>query len=196
MNSGPRIGVLGIGNILMGDDGIGPFVVKILEACYEFPPNVVLHDLGTPGLGITSFFADYDIIILVDAVSAKARPGSIRLYRKDQILRTPISQRISPHDPALVEALLFAEFSGKCPDQVLLVGIVPESTELGCTLTDDVRSAVLPAMSAVLAELHRLHAEPVARTQLEVPSIWWQEQEATVPKSAAGEAPHVPGYSR
>ncbi len=54
MTASFRIGVLGVGNILMGDDGIGPFLVRILEARYEFPPNVVLHDLGTPGLGITS----------------------------------------------------------------------------------------------------------------------------------------------
>jgi hydrogenase maturation protease len=49
MSEARRIGVLGVGNVLMGDDGIGPFVLKILESRYEFPPNVVLHDLGTPG---------------------------------------------------------------------------------------------------------------------------------------------------
>jgi hydrogenase maturation protease len=194
MSSRPRIGVLGIGNILMGDDGIGPLVVKILEASYEFPPNVVLHDLGTPGLGITSFFADYDAVILIDAVSAKAQPGSIRLYRKEQILRTPVPQRISPHDPALVEALLFAEFSGKCPAEVLLVGVVPKSTELGCVLTEEVRAGVAPAICAVLDGLHRLHAEPVARAQQQAPSIWWQEK--VVSEGAAGEAPYVPGYPR
>jgi len=194
MSSGPRIGVLGIGNILMGDDGIGPFVLKILEASYDFPPNVVLHDLGTPGLGITSFFADYDVIILIDAVRAKAEPGSIQLYRKDQILRTPVPQRISPHDPALVESLLFAEFSGKCPAQVLLVGVVPKSTELGCVLTSEVRAAVLPAMSAVLAELQRLHVDPVPRIQQQPPSIWWQEK--VVSEGAPGEACYVPGYPR
>jgi len=194
MSSGPRIGVLGIGNVLMGDDGIGPFVVKILEASYEFAPNVVLHDLGTPGLGITSFFADYDVIILIDAVGAKDQPGSIHLFRKDQILRTPVPQRISPHDPALVESLLFAEFSGKCPAQVLLVGVVPNSTELGCVLSQEVRAAVAPAMSAVLAELHRLHAEPVPRIQQQPPSIWWEEK--VVSQGAPGEASYVPGHSR
>lgn len=195
MTSGPRIGVLGIGNILMGDDGVGPLIVKILEASYDFPSNVVLHDLGTPGLGITCFFADYDVIILLDAVSAKAAPGTIRLYRKDQILRTPVPQRISPHDPALVESLLFAEFSGKCPDEVLLVGVVPKSTELGCTLSDEVRAAVVPAISAVFAELRRLGVELKPRARQAVPSIWWQE--TVVSESAPGEeASHVPGYPR
>ena len=188
----PRIGVLGIGNVLMGDDGIGPFIVRILESRYEFPDNVVLHDLGTPGLGITSFFADYDIVILIDAVSAKAAPGAVRTYHKHQLVRVPIPQRVSPHDPALVESLLFAELSGKCPREVLLVGIVPKTTELGCCLSQEVKSSVVSVISAVLAELQRLNASPRARAVATIPSIWWEEK---VISERPGEDPNVPGYS-
>lgn len=194
MTASLRIGVLGVGNILMGDDGIGPFLVRILEARYEFPPNVVLHDLGTPGLGITSFFADYDVIILLDSVSAKAPAGGIRLFRKPELVRTPIPQRFSPHDPALVEALLFAELSGKCPGEVLLVGVVPKTTELGCCLSEEVRSAVVPAISAVLAELRRLGADPQVRATADHPFIWWEEKQ--ISNCAPLEAKHVPRDSR
>jgi hydrogenase maturation protease len=110
-----RIGVLGVGNVLIGDDGTGPLVVKVLESRYEFPENIVLHDLGTPGLGIISFFAGYDVIVLIDAVNAKAAPGAVVLYGKEQLVRVPIPQRVSPHDPALVEALLFAELVAVAP---------------------------------------------------------------------------------
>jgi len=171
-----RIGVLGIGNVLMGDDGIGPFIVKILEARYEFPPDVILHDLGTPGLGITSFFADYDAVILLDAVSANAPAGEVRLYRKDQLVNIPVPQRVSPHDPALVEALLFSELAGQCPQEILLVGIVPKTTDLGCTLSNEVRSGIASAISSVLAELQRLGACPRVRSKQSRPSIWWQDQ--------------------
>ena len=193
MTDSLRIGVLSVGNVLMGDDGIGPFVLKVLESRYEFPPNVVLHDLGTPGLGITSFFADYDAIILIDAVSAKGQPGDVRLYRKDQLVRVPIPQRVSPHDPALVEALLFAEFSGKCPAEVLLVGVVPATTELGCQITEAVKAAVTPAISAILAELTRLGAQPRLRPCALQPSIWWQD---AVSSGCPDEEPYVPGHSR
>lgn len=189
-----RIGVLSVGNVLMGDDGIGPYILRILESRYEFPPDVVLHDLGTPGLGITSFFADYDSIILLDAVNAKGQPGAVKLYRKEQLVRVPIPQRVSPHDPALVEALLFAELSGKCPRDILLVGVVPETVELGCCLSPAVQSAVAPALSAVLAELHRLGANPKLRPQSAQPSIWWTEKVSC--GCPVGEAPDVPGYSR
>jgi hydrogenase maturation protease len=176
MTDPSRIGVLGVGNVLMGDDGIGPFIINILEARYEFPPNVVLHDIGTPGLGIISFFSEYDVIILIDAVSSKDAPGTIRLYRKPQLVRVSLPQRVSPHDPALIEALLFAELSGKCPREVLLVGVIPQATELGCSLTPAVRSAVLPVIDEVLTELHRLGASPQPRAGAAVPSISWEEK--------------------
>jgi len=176
VNDAKGIGVLSVGNILMGDDGIGPFVLKILESRYEFPSNVVLHDLGTPGLGITSFLADYDAVILIDAVSAKGQPGELRQYRKEQLVRVPIPQRVSPHDPALVEALLFAELSGLCPREVLLVGVVAKSVELGCELTETVQAAVEPAIAAILAELERLGAAASPRRQAAKPSIWWEEK--------------------
>ena len=194
MTASQRIGVLGVGNVLMGDDGIGPFVITILESRYEFPPNVVIQDIGTPGLGITSFFVDYDVIVLIDAVSAKAVPGSIHLYRKDELARVPIPHRVSPHDPAIVEALLFAELCGKCPQEVLLVGVVPEAMELGCVLTPAVRSATEPAVSAVLAELIRLGISPQLRADAAVPSIWWEEK--VVSDSPPREAQDVLGYPR
>ena len=192
MSDSCRIGILSVGNVLMGDDGIGPYVLQILESRYEFPPNVVVHDLGTPGLGITSFFAEYDAVILIDAVRAKGQPGDVRRYRKDQLVRVPIPQRVSPHDPALVEALLFAEFSGKCPQEVLLVGVVPQSVELGCEITPPVRNAAVPAISSILAELTRLGIQPHLRDCALPPSIWWQEN---VSSSCPEEEDYVPGYS-
>lgn len=79
-------------------------------------------------------------------------------------------------NPALVEALLFAEFSGNCPKQVPLVGVVPKTTELGYCLRQEVKSAVEPAISAVLGELDRLGVHPQVRAGSAVPSIWWEEK--------------------
>lgn len=189
-----RIGVLSVGNVLMGDDAIGPYILKILESRYEFPPNVVLDDLGTPGLGITSFFSDYDAIILIDAVRAPGPPGDLKLYRKDQLVQIRIQPRISPHDPALVEALLFAELSGTCPKEVLLVGIIPESCELGCSMTPAMLDAVEPALAAIMVELYRFHIVPRLRPAPHVPSLWWCDNLSSV--SDEGVSAHVPGDPR
>lgn len=189
-----RIGILSVGNVLMGDDGIGPFILKILESRYEFPENVRLDDLGTPGLGITAFFSDYDAVILIDAVRASGNPGDVKLYRKDQLVKIPIQPRVSPHDPALVEAMLFAELSGICPKEVLLVGVVPECCELGCLMTPAMLDAVEPAIIAIVLELCRFQIHPRLRPRPETPSIWWRKKtSAALPKEVAA---YVPGDSR
>ena len=171
-----RIGVLSVGNVLMGDDAIGPYILKILESRYEFASNVVLDDLGTPGLGITSFFSEYDAIILIDAVRTSGRPGELRLYRKDKLVQTRFQPRISPHDPALVEALLFAELSGVCPKEVLLIGVIPETCDLGCSMSPAMLDAVEPALAAIMVELHRLQAIPRLRSKPTTPSLWWHDR--------------------
>ncbi len=189
-----RIGILSVGNVLMGDDGIGPFILKTLESRYTFPPNVVLDDLGTPGLGITSFFSDYDAVILIDAAKSTGRPGEVHLYRKDQLLHIKIQPRVSPHDPALVEALLFAELSGICPAEVLLVGIIPESCELGCVMSPAMFDAVKPALAAIMVELCRFGIAPRLIASPQAPDIWWNEKPSF---ALLEEVPaHVPGDTR
>ncbi|HUL33655.1 MAG TPA: hydrogenase maturation protease [Candidatus Eisenbacteria bacterium] len=194
MKAGRRIGVLGIGNVLMGDDGVGPYAIKLLEARYEFPEEVRLEDLGTPGLGITAAFAEYDSIILIDAVSAKKKAGEVQLYRKNELVQVPLKTRVSPHDPALVEALLFAEFSGKCPQDVLLVGVVPQACELGCGMSDAAHIGLEAAIRAVLTELERLGVEVKLKSLPDEPAIWWEKDASTI-SSEEGLA-HVPGHPR
>jgi hydrogenase maturation protease len=116
-----------------------------------------------------------EALILVDTVSSKAPPGTIRLYRRDEILKHPPQPRLSPHDPALKEALLTAEFAGQGPGEVLLVGAVPEQTEMGVGLSPAVRDAVLPATREVLGELERLGRPARPRETPAQPQIWWEE---------------------
>jgi hydrogenase maturation protease len=194
MSAVRRIGVLGIGNVLMGDDGVGPYAIKLLEARYEFPNQVELQDLGTPGLGITAAFSEYDAMILIDSVSAKKKPGEVQLYRKNQLLQVPLKTRVSPHDPALVEALLFAEFSGKCPQEVLLVGVVPQRCELGCGMSDAAQLGLEAAIRAVLRELERLDVEVKLKAKPDEPAIWWQKDAST--DSLEEGLAHVPGHPR
>jgi hydrogenase maturation protease len=189
-----RIGVLGIGNVLMGDDGVGPYAVKLLEARYEFPDNVELQDLGTPGLGITAAFSDYDAIIMIDALNAKTEPGEVAIYRKERLVQVPLKPRVSPHDPALVEALLFSELSGNCPEEVLLVGVVPQRCELGCAMSDAAHLGMVAAIGAVLTELERLGATVTLKARPDEPAIWWEKGASKL--SLEEGLAHVPGHPR
>jgi hydrogenase maturation protease len=153
--SQPRIAVYGIGNILLGDDGVGPAVALFLNANFDFPPNVVVEDLGTPSLDLPGYLLDFDAAIFVDAVAADAPPGTIRTFTRDEIMAVAPGIRISPHEPSINDALIVLDFAGKGPRDVVLVGIVPQTLEGGVTLSTPVATAVPGAAEAVVAELAR-----------------------------------------
>lgn len=171
---GPATAVLGLGNVLMGDDALGPTVIAILSARYRFPGAVRVEDLGTPGLDLHPHLVGAEQLIIVDTVRADGDPGELRLYDRQALLRKPPPARTGPHDPSLKEALLSLQFAGSEPD-VLLVGVVPLTTENGTDLSPAVASAVEPAVSAVLAKLAALGHEVTAMDQPEAPDLWWRK---------------------
>jgi hydrogenase maturation protease len=164
MDADRVVAVFGIGNVLVGDDGIGPAVISAIESAYEVPANVVLEDLGTPSLDLAARLTEFETVIFIDAVSAKAEPGTIRIYTLDEILEHPPGLRLSPHDPSLKETLLTSRFASGNPSYVRMVGIVPESTEtFGLSAT--VRAAVPRAVAAVLHELELLGISDMHHTR-------------------------------
>ncbi len=170
-----RITAIGLGNVLMGDDAFGPWVVQSLLAGYDFPGGVAVEDLGTPGLDLMPWVTDLEALVLVDTIRSDATPGTLRLYRRDDILKHPPQPRLSPHDPGVKEALLTAEFAGRGPREVLLVGAVPETTAMGVRLSPALRAAVPAAADEVLKELERLGRPAERRSVPLSPDIWWEE---------------------
>jgi hydrogenase maturation protease len=171
--SQPTTYVLGLGNVLMGDDGFGPDVVRALLDEYVVGPDVDVVDLGTPGLDLAPWLVDADRVILVDTVNARFPPGTLRLYDKADLLREVPSVRAGPHDPGVKEALLALEFAGRSPRELTLVGVVPARIEMALHLSPAVRAAVPKAIAAVVAELRRGGA---IVTRIAVPhphSSWW-----------------------
>ena len=165
----------GIGNVLLGDDAIGPYVIALLESSYAFDDNVEIADLGTPALDLTHRIAGRDAVILIDCVASNAAPGTLQLFRKDDILRAMPAQRLDPHSPALAECLLTAEMLGATPQDVLLIGIVGGSFEPGGPLTDAVREAAAQAVDAILEDLQGLGIEPRKIPHPTAPQVWWSE---------------------
>ena len=177
----PRVAIIALGNVLMADDAAGPHVIAGLKARYDFPAAVDVQDLGTPGLDLHPHLNDCDLLIVVDTVRVDGPAGEVHQYRRDDILRRAPGPRISPHDPGLKEALLMLDFAGGGPREVLLVGVIPESTEGEIGLTPAVRAALPAVESAVLVELDRIG---LAATPADPPrhvDTWW-EQGAARPK--------------
>jgi len=172
----PAVTVFGLGNILMSDDGLGPFVIKVLEASYEFPPDVEILDAGTPGLELSTILEDSGALIIVDTVRSDDVPGQVKTYRRDDILKHPPAQRITPHDPGLKETLLVLELQGEAPPEVFVVGVVPHSVEYGIGLSDEIRAAVPAAIEAIVEELARLGHGAKPRDPPAEPDVWWERQ--------------------
>ncbi len=170
--------ISGIGNVLLGDDGVGPYVVQMLESAYTFGDNVEIADLGTPALDLTHRIAGLHAVILVDCVASEDPPGTVLLYRKADIIRETPAQRLDPHSPALSECLMTAEMLGASPQHVLLVGIAGGSYEPGRPLSESVRQSVEKAIDAILAELERLGFDFMKRTLPTEPHIWWGDSYA------------------
>ncbi len=168
------IRILGVGNVLTRDDGLGPYVIRVLEAQYEFPEGVEVLDVGTPGLDFTPYLSEALAVIVVDTVHADAAPGTLRFYRDDEIVASPPPSRMSPHEPGLREALMATELTETSPREMLLIGVVPETTEGGTRLSRPVAAAVPKVVEAVVEELERLGRPAVAKDPVEKPDIWWE----------------------
>ncbi|MBV9068770.1 MAG: hydrogenase maturation protease [Acidobacteria bacterium] len=153
-----KTAIYGIGNILMGDDGIGPAVVAYLESNFPLNSDVTLEDLGTPSLDLPNYMTGYDRVIFIDAIAADDPPGTIRLYSRDEIVATPPGIRVSPHEPTINDALIVLDFAGSAPKDVVLVGIVPQTLEGGMTLSPAVAGAVPRAAAAVMREVGKRYA--------------------------------------
>ncbi len=171
---GPRIAVIGVGNVLAGDDAIGPTVVRSFDAQWAVPEDVEVIDAGTPGLDLGAYLVGLHAVVLVDAIRARGAPGELRVLDGDAIRSGAPVLALSPHDPGLREAVLHAELAGGAAPVVRVVGAVPERIETGIGLTDRVRAAVPVLVSRVLEELRALGVAVTERVPPRVPDLWWE----------------------
>jgi hydrogenase maturation protease len=168
-----RTYVLGLGNVLMGDDGFGPAVARAFDAAYEVDGDVEVVDLGTPGLDLMPWFFDAEQLVIVDTVKSDAAPGTLRVYNKPDILKHLPSVRVGPHDPGVKEALLTLEFAGRGPSDVVLIGAVPKDVGMSTELSAPVANAVPGALALLVDALTHLGHTVRRRSTPDGARPWW-----------------------
>jgi hydrogenase maturation protease len=131
-----NIVIMGIGNLLFSDEGIGVHVARILSE-RELPENVKVYDAGTLGILSAHLFEGSDLLILVDAVDAPGEAGDVKVYSKDEIILSDIPLKLTPHQIGIQETLLVSEMRGAAPKEVLFFGAVPKSYETSDKLTPE-----------------------------------------------------------
>ncbi len=151
-----KITVLGVGNILLKDEGVGVRVVERLKEAYSFPENVTLMDGGTAGLDLLPFIEGMDHIIVVDTVKTSDPPGSIFRFTPEDI-DVKVPYKTSLHQIGMVEVFALADALGKKIGQVVILGIQPEDISgWGLDLTDTIEAKVPRLMELVTGELEAL----------------------------------------
>jgi hydrogenase maturation protease len=147
--------VLGLGNLLCGDDGIGPVAVNLLTQRYETPPGVTVLDGGTLGLALLPYIEDAQRVLLVDAVRADLPPGSLIRLQGDDVAPA-VAERLSVHQVGVADLLEAARWRGRYPSQLTLLGIVPETLELGLGRTAAVERQLPALVERIVEDTRRL----------------------------------------
>jgi hydrogenase maturation protease len=146
----PPILILGIGNILLRDEGVGVRTVQAIQKL-ELPAGVEVLDGGTSGCDLIEVIADRQKLIVIDAASVEDEPGSIYRCSDDDLL-AQAGEVISLHELGLLDTLLMARQLGCAPREVVVYGIKPRDISPGLEMSDQISALVPAVVKLVLAE--------------------------------------------
>jgi hydrogenase maturation protease len=161
--------VLGLGNVLCGDDGLGVAAIREISSRYRMPPEVRVLDGGTMGLALLSLFDRSQDAILVDAVEVDERPGSIVRIDGEQVAPA-VRSRLSVHQVGVADLLDGLHLIGEYPRRLVLLGLVPESTDLTVELSARVEAGLPGLVTAVVDEAARMGYRLMPRAAHEIES--------------------------
>lgn len=148
-----RAVVLGIGNILLQDEGIGVRVVEALQQHYQIDPAVEVVDGGTKGYELIPFL-EVEHVLVVDAVDADAAPGTTVCLRNMEVPRF-LGQRLSPHQIGLADLLSIAMLRGLDPEETVLIGVQPDALDVGINLSPTLEAQLPHLLDMVVAQLQQ-----------------------------------------
>lgn len=157
-----RAVVLGVGNTIRADEGIGVRVVEALERDYQLPEEVVAIDGGTSSMEMLEDLSHLDFLVVVDAIVDGKPPGTLIKLAGDAV---PVFFRrnLSPHGIGLSDVLAALEFLGAEPRETVILGVQPLSLDLATELTPTIAACVLPLVTQVVAELSARGFAPLSR---------------------------------
>lgn len=151
----PDILVMGVGSVLMRDEGIGVLAIEELNRRFRFPRNVELLDGGTSGIELLSYISRKDYLIIIDAIKGGSPPGTV-LKVEGEDVPARFRTRISPHQIGLSDLLAAATITGEMPRELILIGVEPKLIEMGLGLSEEAREGMERLLGVVVEELRRI----------------------------------------
>ncbi|NPB05119.1 MAG: HyaD/HybD family hydrogenase maturation endopeptidase [Aquificae bacterium] len=165
------VAVLGVGNVLLSDEGFGVRVVQHLAKWYDFRPEIRLVDGGTLGWDLLNFLQGVRRLVLVDAVDARALPGTFFVFRNEEVKKY-FKRKVSGHEAGIQEVLAWFDLMGKPIEEVVVVGVQPASLETGLKLSPVVEAVLPKAVETVLNQLKEWGIEALRREKPRDLGVW------------------------
>lgn len=141
--------IIGIGNPMMADDGIGPRLILELEGSC---PGVDLIDMGTGGMQLVHVLAKYDSVVIIDSVDMDLSPGVLRIFSPEDVVSLKETRAYSLHDWDLLRSIEISRNLGEAPEKILIFAVQPASLEMREGLSPEVEGDV-PRYIAALREV-------------------------------------------
>jgi hydrogenase maturation protease len=154
--------ILGLGNVLQSDDGVGVRVVERMQERYWFSDNVRILDGGTRGMALAPSLKGVARLLVVDAVESDREPGVLTRCVGEEVLGF-LAHKVLPHQDGLTDLLRAARLLGVFPEEVVLLGVEPAVLDTGVELSPSVAVRVDELVGMVLRELRRWDVEACSR---------------------------------
>jgi len=168
-----RILIIGMGNVLMQDEGVGVRAAEELENRFHIPEGVTVMDGGTTGMELFEPMRNCDSLIVADAVNASVPPGSLVRIANEEI-RAFFQTKISNHQLGLSDLLALLTLKGEVPRHIAIIGMVPHSLENRLGLTEEATAGLADMVEMLQAELAGLGVRLTPRDR--ATTGHWQRQ--------------------
>lgn len=147
-----EVTILGVGNVILRDEGFGVRVAEYLDRHYDWPDNVQIVDGGTLGIELTQYVTGTQKLLVIDSINGHAAPGTVFRFEDDAVMEH-FQDKISAHEVGIQDVLALLAVTGKKIPEVVVIGAQPYDVEAGVELSEKMRALVPEMARRALAEL-------------------------------------------
>jgi len=154
----PNAVVIGVGNTILSDDGVGVHAARLLQADSRVPAGVAILDGGTLGLELLPYACDASRLLLLDAVNSQANPGTLARMTGEDLLAAKAGRSV--HQLGVADLIAALALASAKPQEIVVLGVQPANTDWGTTLSPAVEAALVALVEAAVTQLQGWEKSP------------------------------------
>ena len=147
-----EVTILGVGNVILRDEGFGVRVAEYLDAHYDFPESVQVIDGGTLGIELTQYVTGTQKLLVIDSINGGAEPGTVFRFAGDEVMEH-FQDKLSAHEIGIQDVLALLQVTGKAIPEVVVIGAQPYDLEAGVELSPGMQALLPQIVNQALQEL-------------------------------------------